>query len=219
MVHTKDGSRAVREFLVQGTAKVGSKATIVKLSDHPDTFSQDRKQIVKNMKEHARKMAQDDSAQLALFTALDVIEYVILSLSFGPGQLTHARSSSDTKMLAKTLIPAITLHASDLYQSSHGCRSLLYPIIPRSRRTLTPAIIATLAETDPIRAKTSKKDADVRAAEVRAAASADLLAWVAKDGKIVSRDTAGSLVVMEVMLEADGGSLISFFDISWAMWR
>lgn len=83
MVHTKDGSRAVREFLVQGTAKVGSKATIVKLLDHPDTFSQDRKQIVKNMKEHARKMAQDDSAQLALFTALDVIEYVILSLSFG----------------------------------------------------------------------------------------------------------------------------------------
>lgn len=117
-------------------------------------------------------------------------------------------------MLAKTLIPAITLNASELYLNSHGRRALLYPIIPRSRRALTPAIIATLAETDSIRAKTSKKDADVRAAEVRTAASADLLAWVAKDGKIVSRDTAGSLVVMEVMLEADGGSLTGFFDAS-----
>lgn len=55
MVHTKDGSRVVREFLALGTAK-------------------DRKQIVKILKPHVERMCLDDEAQLVLFTALDVIE-------------------------------------------------------------------------------------------------------------------------------------------------
>lgn len=55
MVHTKDGSRVVREFLAQGTAK-------------------DRKQILKTLKPHIARMCIDDEAQLVLFTALDVIE-------------------------------------------------------------------------------------------------------------------------------------------------
>ncbi|KAF8884117.1 puf family RNA-binding protein [Infundibulicybe gibba] len=55
MVHTKDGSRVVREFLAQGTAK-------------------DRKQILKALKPHIERMCLDDEAQLVLFTALDVID-------------------------------------------------------------------------------------------------------------------------------------------------
>lgn len=47
----------VREFIVHGTAK-------------------DRKQIVKAIKPHIQRMCTDDEAQLVLFTALDVIEYV-----------------------------------------------------------------------------------------------------------------------------------------------
>jgi pumilio homology domain family member 6 len=57
MVHTRDGSRVVREFLARGTAK-------------------DRKQILKILKPYAETMAKDDEAQLVLFTALDVTEYV-----------------------------------------------------------------------------------------------------------------------------------------------
>lgn len=55
MVHTKEGSRAVREFLACGTAK-------------------DRKQIIKVLKPHIERMCKDDEAQLVLFTALDVVE-------------------------------------------------------------------------------------------------------------------------------------------------
>ena len=55
MVHTRDGSRAVREFIAQGTAK-------------------DRKQIVKVLKPHVERMCLDDEAQLVLFTCFDVIE-------------------------------------------------------------------------------------------------------------------------------------------------
>ncbi|KAL4080018.1 armadillo-type protein [Scleroderma yunnanense] len=55
MVHTKDGSRVVREFLACGTAK-------------------DRKHIVKVIKPHITRMCIDDEAQLVIFTALDVID-------------------------------------------------------------------------------------------------------------------------------------------------
>ncbi|THH01960.1 hypothetical protein EW026_g824 [Hermanssonia centrifuga] len=55
MVHTKDGSRVVREFIAQGTAK-------------------DRKHIVKTIKPHVERMCKDDEAQLVLFTAFDIID-------------------------------------------------------------------------------------------------------------------------------------------------
>jgi putative NADPH-quinone reductase len=37
---------------------------------------QDRKQIIKVIKLHVERMCTDDEAQLVLFTALDVIEFV-----------------------------------------------------------------------------------------------------------------------------------------------
>jgi pumilio homology domain family member 6 len=55
MVHTRDGSRAVREFVVRGTAK-------------------DRKQVLKALKPHIQRMCADDEAQLVLFTCLDVVD-------------------------------------------------------------------------------------------------------------------------------------------------
>jgi pumilio family protein 6 len=39
---------------------------------------QDRKQIIKVIKPHVERMCTDDEAQLVLFTALDVIEFVSL---------------------------------------------------------------------------------------------------------------------------------------------
>ncbi|KAI0635454.1 ARM repeat-containing protein [Trametes polyzona] len=165
MVHTKDGSRVVREFIAWGTAK-------------------DRKHIVKAIKPHVERMCTDDEAQLVLFTALDIID--------------------DTKLTAKSLVSDIVASAPSLYTSSQGRRSLFYLVAPRTRRHFTPAQIATLAETDSIRAKTSKKDDSLRAAEIRKAASEGLLQWIADSGADVARDTGGSLVVCEVMLEAEG---------------
>ncbi|EJT99624.1 puf family RNA-binding protein [Dacryopinax primogenitus] len=54
-VHTKDGSRVVREFLARGTAK-------------------DRKVIMKTLKPHIEKICKDEEAQLVLLTALDVVD-------------------------------------------------------------------------------------------------------------------------------------------------
>ncbi|KAF9647619.1 hypothetical protein BDM02DRAFT_3245662, partial [Thelephora ganbajun] len=165
MVHTKDGSRLVREFIVRGSAK-------------------DRKQIVKAIKPYVERMAQEELAQSVLFSALDIID--------------------DTKLVAKSLVSKLTTAAPAIWKSIHGRRSLLYLIAPRNRRHSTPAQIARLAETDATRAQTSKKDNSVRAAEIRKAASESLLEFVAKHGKEVALDKSGSLLVNEIMLQADG---------------
>jgi len=57
-----------------------------------------------------------------------------------------------------------------------------------------------------VKAQTSKKDDSVRAAEIRKAASESLLEFVAKHGKEAAMDTGGSLLVIEIMLQADGGA-------------
>ena len=44
---------------------------------------QDRKHIVKAIKPHIQRMCTDDEAQLVLFTALDVIEFVRDSSAIG----------------------------------------------------------------------------------------------------------------------------------------
>ncbi|KAH8096828.1 ARM repeat-containing protein [Cristinia sonorae] len=165
MVHTKDGSRAVRDFIAQGSAK-------------------DRKHIIKAIKPHVERMCTDDEAQLVLFTALDVID--------------------DTKLTAKSLVADVTSAASTIYKSPQGRRSLIYLVSPRTRRHFTPAQISLLAETDLIRAKTSKKDDKVRSEEIRKAASESLLRWISEKTVDIVRDPGGSLVVGEVMLYAEG---------------
>lgn len=69
-----------------------------------------------------------------------------------------------------------------------------------------PSQIVTLAETDAIRATTSKKDEEVRAAEIKRAASEKLLEFIAHHGVPVAKDTGGSLLVTEIMLQTEGGS-------------
>ena len=119
--------------------------------------------------------------------------------------------TSDTKLLSKGLVSLITASAQKLCTSPQGRRSLLYLIVPRTRRHFTPAQIASLAETDEIRAKTSKKSATIREEEVRKAASEDLLRWIEDSGEALVREPGGSLVVSEVMLHAEGGLSTSPF--------
>ncbi|KZS89078.1 ARM repeat-containing protein, partial [Sistotremastrum niveocremeum HHB9708] len=170
MVHTRDGSRVVREFIAQGSAK-------------------DRKAILKTLKPHVEKMCSVDEAQVVLFTALDVID--------------------DTKLLSKSLIQPMTSTCPQLLLPSSASsaatrRSILYLLVPRSNRHFTPAIVNTIAETDSIREKTSKKDNELRRDEIRKFASPDLLQFVVEHAKELISDPGGSLVVGEIMLYSDG---------------
>jgi len=63
----------------------------------------------------------------------------------------------------------------------------------------------SLVSTDPIRAKTSKKEEGVRRDEVRRAVSDGYLAAVVRDLEAMISDPGGSLLLGEVMLFAEGG--------------
>jgi hypothetical protein len=129
MVHTKEGSRAVREFLVYGTAKI-----------------------------------------------------------------------------VQEIIQRVGTFAFDSHK--HGRRALLYLLVPRSPRHFTPATTALLVETDAARARTSKKDADVRLREIRTAAAEGptgllKLAEGRMDG--MARDPGASLLLAEILLYSESG--------------
>lgn len=68
-----------------------------------------------------------------------------------------------------------------------------------------PAQIASLEETDAVRARTSKKDPEARIAEIRKSASEPLLKWITESGAKVAKEPRGSLILTEVMLYAEGG--------------
>ncbi|KAJ1305592.1 hypothetical protein OPQ81_000589 [Rhizoctonia solani] len=86
MVHTKDGSRAVREFIARGTAK-------------------DRKQIIKALKPHVEKMSGDEEAQLVLFTIFDLVDDTKL---VGKSLVTDITSLSSS--LSRTLARRVLLY-------------------------------------------------------------------------------------------------------------
>jgi pumilio family protein 6 len=163
--------------------------------------TKDRKHIVKVLKPYIETMAEDEDAQYVLFTAFDVIEYVLSNCRI----FQRLIFSSDTKLIAKSILPSITQNVKTLQANAAGRRTVLYSLVPRDRRYYTPSMIARISETDSLRAQTSKKSSDVRAAEICSAASPELLSWVVSDGVEVSRETGGSLVITEIMLETHGG--------------
>lgn len=133
----------------------------------------------------------------------------LFNVSFLPKKNPYQCSISDTKLLSKALITPIISSSEKLYSSPQGRRSLLYLVVPRSRRHFTPAQIFCLSETDNIRSQTSKKDAKIREEEVRKAASEDLVTWVEKEGENLVKEPNGCLVVAELMLYAEAGNVRS----------
>ncbi|KAJ7702543.1 armadillo-type protein [Mycena metata] len=83
LVHTKDGSRVIREFLARGSAK-------------------DRKQILKVLKPHVECMCIDNNAQLVLFTALDVIDDIKLVIKTLIPEMTSPAQTLTDNIRAKT---------------------------------------------------------------------------------------------------------------------
>ncbi|KAG8911883.1 pumilio domain member 6 [Tulasnella sp. 417] len=177
MAHTKDGSRAVREFVVWGSAK-------------------DRKKILKTFKPHLEKMCLDDQAQLVLFTCLDAID--------DTKTLISSIVNDVVSLAPKLVFPSSSTDPTTTTDVASGRRSLIYLLLPRDPRYFTPALIRTIAETDDVIAQTSKKDAEVRKKEILTGASAGLLKFVASEAEKLVRDPAGSLVAADVVLHADG---------------
>lgn len=154
-------------------------------------------------------MATDDEAQLVLFTALDVIEYVPHTSISRRINIEIDSFRSDTKLTSKSLVTPLTTPTilPTLLTSPQGRRTIFYLLVPRTRRHFTPAQIVSLDEVRNLSSSTgkSKKEAAVREEEIRRAGSGELIDWVARDGGKLASETGGSLVVGEIMLYAEGG--------------
>ncbi|KAG8903928.1 pumilio domain member 6 [Tulasnella sp. 403] len=180
MAHTSNGSRAVREFIAHGSAK-------------------DRKKIIKTFKPHVEKMAMDVQAQFVLFTLLDATDDTKLTAS----QIVNELVSLASKLCLPPSQPS-QAQQDDQPNPTVGRRSILYTLVPRSTRWYPPDILNVITEMDDILSKTSKKPAELRHKEIRQAASPALLRFVAENVDALIRDPAGSLLVGEIMLHAEG---------------
>ncbi|KLO06152.1 ARM repeat-containing protein [Schizopora paradoxa] len=141
MVHTKDGSRVVREFLAQGTAK-------------------DRKQIVKTLKPHVEKICKDDDAQLVLFTALDVIDDTKLTAKSLVADITSKapslyQSVQGRRSLLYLIVPRTLRHFSpaqiDMIMETDAIRAKTSKKDPTTRqeeirKAASEGLVATLLD-------------------------------------------------------------------------
>ena len=118
---------------------------------------------------------------------------------------------SDTKLTGKALVSEVVQAAPTLYTSHQGRRALFHLLVPRSTRYFTPAQIALLSQTDPIKKITSKKDDAMRREEILRAASKDLIDFITPIEMLekLLRDPGGSLLITEILLHAEGGKHLS----------
>lgn len=182
LVHTKDGSRVVREFLARGSAK-------------------DRKQILKVLKPHIERMCTDDEAQLVLFTALDVVDdtkllakSLISSITTPTTLNTLCKTSQGRRSILYLIVPRTTRHFTPALLRSIGETDAVADKAGTSKK------------------ERGLREAEVRgAASPGVLEWVEEMRWEKDSGaggkKVIGevvRDPGGSLVVAEVMLYADG---------------
>ncbi|KAI9051117.1 hypothetical protein LZ554_005220 [Drepanopeziza brunnea f. sp. 'monogermtubi'] len=176
LAFTRSGSRVVSLALAYGTAK-------------------DRKQILKTYKDTLQMMAGDVNGHIVILTAYEVIDDTVLTAkSIFPELL-----SKDTEKQ----IENIGFAANDL----NARIPLLYLFQGRSK-ALFPAShsadLEILAEIDKVRATTSKKDPEVRRAELAKALSPFLLNGIAAAAPDLVATSFGTQFVTEVLFGAEG---------------
>jgi pumilio family protein 6 len=157
----------------------GSWATMICLSV---ASPKDRKVIIKSFKPHMVKIAQDEYGYLTLLRLLDVTD--------------------DTVLVTKAVLGELTKHAKELFSNKFGRRFFLYILAGRNTRYLSPETVQLLKEGDKIRV--SKKEPEIRAQEILAATSPQLINLVTEDASILMREKLSSQVVQEIMLHALG---------------
>ncbi|KAF4632415.1 hypothetical protein G7Y89_g5718 [Cudoniella acicularis] len=176
LAFTRSGSRVVSLVLAYGNAK-------------------DRKLILKAYKDTLQLMAGDANAHIVILTAYEVIDDTVLTAkSIFPELL-----SKDTDKQIENIV----FSANDL----NARTTLLYLFQGRSR-ALFPASHSTdleiLAEVDNIRQTTSKKDPEIRRAELAKALSPYLLKSIEAASADLVSTSFGCQFITEVMFGAEG---------------
>ncbi|KAG0008076.1 pumilio domain member 6 [Entomortierella chlamydospora] len=142
----------------------------------------DRKAMLKTMKPFVVKICKEEYGHMVMLRMFDVVD--------------------DTVLMSKAIIAEIVKEMEDIAKDKFGRRVILYLLAGRSPRYISPQNIELLAKGDIIRANTSKKDAQVRSAELRGYISPALISLVATKTRSLTSEPLACQVVLETMLHA-----------------
>ena len=175
LAFTKSGARVVCLALAYGSAK-------------------DRKLILKTYKNIIQTLAYDAYGHQLLLTIYDVIDdTVLISKSIFPELVGKDPLSDDQN---QTLLSSVT--------NLNARIALLYPFSGALKAMLPDDDLAIINETHRIRAKTSKKDPEVRRKELVKSLSPSLLSFIAANAETLVQTTFGCQFITEVLLSASG---------------
>ncbi|KAF9170161.1 pumilio domain member 6 [Mortierella sp. AD011] len=142
----------------------------------------DRKAMLKTMKPFVVKICKEEYGHMVMLRMFDVVD--------------------DTVLMSKAIIAEIVKEMEDIAKDKFGRRVILYLLAGRSPKYISPQNIELLAKGDIIRANTSKKDAQVRSAELRGYISPALISLVATKTRSLTSEPLACQVVLETMLHA-----------------
>ncbi|KAL2756173.1 hypothetical protein ACRALDRAFT_1081860 [Sodiomyces alcalophilus JCM 7366] len=176
MAFTRSGARLVCLLLAHGSSK-------------------DRRNILKVFKDHFILMSGDPFAHMVILTAYDVIDDTKMTSKVILSELV----GDDEEKAAENIMASIT--------NQYSRTTLMYPLEGQSKALFLPNMNddrQILAEVHEIRKTTSKKDSDVRSAELAAALTPALLNTIASSAALLMADSFGCHLVTEVLLSGKG---------------
>ncbi|ROT36993.1 PUF6 protein [Sodiomyces alkalinus F11] len=176
MAFTRSGARLVCLLLAHGSSK-------------------DRRNILKAFKDHFILMSGDAFAHMVILTAYDVIDDTKMTSKVILSELV----GDDEEKAAENIMAATT--------NQYARTALMYPLEGQSKALFLPNMNddrQILAEVHEIRKTTSKKDSDLRSAELAAALSPSLLNTIASSAPLLMADSFGCHLVAEVLLSVKG---------------
>ncbi|PVU87074.1 hypothetical protein BB559_006240 [Furculomyces boomerangus] len=144
----------------------------------------DRKSILKTFKEYMHKICCEEYGHWVLLAALESVD--------------------DTVLMGKTVIQDLSAMIDKLANDKFGRRVLLHILCGRDGRYVGSDAIQMLKFGDSIRAKTSKKDDNVRRSELVKSISPKLLEWVEKNASKSVSIPFESQLLTETILNCKG---------------
>nr|CAD7462562.1 unnamed protein product [Timema tahoe] len=168
------------------TTKEGAHIAVMCLRDGSN---KDRKLCVKSLKSHVKDIAKSEHGHLVLLAMFDCID--------------------DTVLLKKALFPELVSNITEIAADGHGRRVILYLVAHRDSHYFHPAGLGILKQGD--ETEFSKKDANVRRAELLNGISDDLLKTIEETPEVWLSNCSITIVTLAALKYGKGPNLKKAF--------
>jgi len=183
ILHTREGAYVARRAILYASPK-------------------ERKYIIKTFKSYVAKIACEQYGHTVLLTIFDCVDDTTLIQKSILSELT--KKVKPTTTIAGTEEDAENVGLINVITNRWGSRVALYLLSHRQGKYFSPSDIKLLEEGDVIRAKTSKKDPEIRTKELLKAFSPPMIEICTKYAEQLMKDRVSSSVVFETLRCAEG---------------